>query len=686
MSFDENQHLDKDEVDLAELFRSVWSYKFSLLVFIVLSVPITIIYSTTIQPTYRAETVFEKPSKENTQSNTSLLKGSEGLGFMSLLSAGFGGASDSFLSEIRSESFLKTVIINNPEINNQMIQRHCPLPSEEIPRFSVRALLIALGISENRAPSESQKESLLVKCVNEMLEIEFDSYGSSKSSAYKLFIESGEPNFSANLANQIVEKYFVRHEKLMAQDFQNVKKYLSKVITEAQLEFTEANKLMQNFKIKHTLLMNLQPLSSLNSSMTIFGDDGISIPASPFASELNKGIANLSQLEKSLSQVKQARLNLLSLKEEDPKKIKAFIESIEAQSMLSRAFVTAISKINNFSANTKEISQEIKTIVSRELIILKQQTQALAEKIGKREEQTMHLMNIENRFQDLAIDVAKKQLIFEGLKDQLKQKILTTGLANTKQPVLLTKAVPPFVQASPNKILILTIGIVISLFVGIAYILIRQISVREVHSLSQLQRISRFLNCHRIKHKQLKQMAEKPDETVIGQAFFSHARGIGKFGCIIDLSQKINTNSLASDFFRAIVGLFATDNSKILCLDTSPIKKSFSAGAQNNFASNRNDQNLKGILSKSTLTFNDEEGMISAGEVNEIKNKYSEYDKIVCVMGSEIGDLTKFKFIEQCDFYILIGRSFHFDEYTYKKFSNTVWEKENKCLGFFLID
>ena len=78
--------------------------------------------------------------------------------------------------------------------------------------------------------------------------------------------------------------------------------------------------------------------------------------------------------------------------------------------------------------------------------------------------------------------------------------------------------------------------------------------------------------------------------------------------------------------------------------------------------------------------------MISAGEVNKIKNKYSGYDKIICALGTEIGDLTKFKFVDQCDFYILIGRSFHFDEYTFKKFSNTIWEKEKKCLGFFLID
>ena len=96
------------------------------------------------------------------------------------------------------------------------------------------------------------------------------------------------------------------------------------------------------------------------------GGDGMSIPASPFAPELlNKEIANLSQLEKSLSQLRQARLNLLSLNELDQEKIKAFISSTEVQGVLSRTFITAISKINNLSATTEEINQEIKKIVKR---------------------------------------------------------------------------------------------------------------------------------------------------------------------------------------------------------------------------------------------------------------------------------------------------------------------------------
>ena len=130
----------------------------------------------------------------------------------------------------------------------------------------------------------------------------------------------------------------------------------------------------------------------------------------------------------------------------------------------------------------------------------------------------------------------------------------------------------------------------------------------------------------------------------------------------------------------------AADNSKIACLDASPSKKPFSASKQKSFEPDHGNLNLKGISGKNILCFNDEDGMIAAGEVNKIKSKYSDYDKIICALGTKVGDLTKFKFIEQCDFYILIGRSFGFDEQTYRKFSNTVWEKEKKCLGFFLID
>ena len=44
-------------------------------------------------------------------------------------------------------------------------------------------------------------------------------------------------------------------------------------------------------------------------------------------------------------------------------------------------------------------------------------------------------------------------------------------------------------------------------------------------------------------------MSERSDETVISQSFFSHTMGIGKLGCIIDLSHKTQNNSIASNCY-----------------------------------------------------------------------------------------------------------------------------------------
>lgn len=678
MSFNEKQRFDNNEIDLGQLFRTVWFHKFSLIFVFVLSVPLSVMYSNNQVPKYRAVTVFEKP-EANKQGRSSLLSNIEGLGLMSFLSSSSQEPEDNFFTEVRSKSFLKTVLFNNSKFDNQTFKKLCSLP----PYFNpLKSMLVLLGLSHNEAPSESQKIALFVKCANDMLEVKYDTHGTVTTSAYKLSITSSDPIFSANLANQIVEKYFIRHEKNRDLNFRNVKKYLSKVISDAQIELTEASELMQSFKIKHTLLMNANPFA--NSKRTNALGVDISVPPSPFAPELNKEIANLSQLEKSLNRIKLANLKLSNLKELDQLKIKELISSTEVQGVLSRTFVTVISKIDDLGSSTKKT--DIKKLVTEELRGLEKQIRALEDKIRQKEEKTVKLMNIENKYQELAIDVTKKKIIFEGLKDQLQEKILSAGLENIGEPILLTKAVPPYSSISPNKKLIVILGALISVFVGIAYILIRQMFLKRVYSLSQLQNKSKFLSLYRIKHKQLELMSVRSDETEISQSFFSNIKEIGKLGCIVDLSKKTSDNLSAATFSKAVANLLAVDNKKIVCLDTFSNKKSFFANSRQKFGSDGNNINAQGDFDNSVFAFKEEDSMIRAGEVSKIKEKYAEYDKIICALCNDVGDLAKFNFIEQCDFYVLVGRSFYIDEYDFKRFSNPVWEKEKKCLGFFLID
>ena len=123
MSSNGNQQLDNDGLDLRQLFEIIWFHKFSLLIFVFLSVPLSVMVSTSLKPTYKAETVFERPRNNSIQGNTPLSGNYDGLGLLGFLSSGpVIGASGSFFSEIRSESFLKTVILNNSEFDAKKLQ------------------------------------------------------------------------------------------------------------------------------------------------------------------------------------------------------------------------------------------------------------------------------------------------------------------------------------------------------------------------------------------------------------------------------------------------------------------------------------------------------------------------------------------------------------------------------------
>ena len=156
MSFDEKRQLDNDEIGLAHLLRIFWSYKYILLFFIILSVPISLWWATTLKPTYKAEAVFEKPGQKDTKRRQSLNSGNQSSMVLSFLT-GSTVQSDSFFSEIRSESFLKTVILNNEKLDSQTLRQYCPLPSKDCSIFLVIANFFGISVLSS---SERQKKSL----------------------------------------------------------------------------------------------------------------------------------------------------------------------------------------------------------------------------------------------------------------------------------------------------------------------------------------------------------------------------------------------------------------------------------------------------------------------------------------------------------------------------------------------
>ena len=687
MDVSANEALGNDEVELGQIAKALWFNKITILLFLFMSVPLSISYTSWRVPLFQAEAMFEKPSNRNNGENT--LGATESLIFSALLGSEKSASESNHLSIIRSNSFLKSVIFNNEELDSVTLDKFCRIPFGPPPAFSFRSLLVALGLSQVNVPNEDQKVQLKIDCVRRMIEIKYDTYQSVPTNAVKILVNTKDAFFSANLANQVVKKYFLWHEENRDLKFQNIKAYLSDTISEAQYEFSQASEIMQNFVIEHALQGKINAsVNSVNSNPSAVRGIVMVAQESPFRIEMKKEIARLGQLEKSQSQFEEAKVRLSMLKEKDNKSIRNFVLSTQVQGVLSRSFISYISKIEELSFDQKDQKSDIKTSIEAELKRLEGQIRAIEKKIKQREDETLQLMNVENRYQELALDVQKKQLIFEGLKDQLNRKILETGLENLDEPVLLTKAVPPFSSSSSSKkVIVLMAGVLFTVF-GIIYVLVRQTFLKRVYTLGQLQKLSSLLPFFKIRLKDLNWKNKKPDETVLSQSVYSNTQETGALGCVIDISgNKGSDGSLASNFAASLGSLIAVDSKKVACLEPLQSKTQFLDPFQLVKTSQLGKSStIDGATSNLTFMVADDEGLIDSGEISKIKKKYANYDKVLCALGAGIGDITKFNFIQRCDFYVLIGKSAQINERDFQKFSNKVWERGKKCLGFFLID
>ncbi len=672
----EKNEVGTREIDLIEVAKLLWFNRYIFLFSFIISIFASIGYIRVTPPTFVANAVFEKPAVGNQQESSNENRSLGVLGGLLGVSSNFSSDKENLFSVIKSKSFLQTVLVDNQMLDRETLYKFCPLPTGLVPPLSIRSLLVFMGVSTNNTPDENQKVDFLVDCIKEKLTIQNDQVDDVKTSAIKVIIKSHDPHFSANLANQIVEKYFIWHEKYRDIGFRNIKNYLSDTILEAQNELNEANKLKQEFIIRHALLGDIR---------ASFENNNTKENLSPFRIEMVENIATLGQLEKSKALLKEAELKLSTLQKLNTNKIEDFMLSSQLQAALSRTFISFLSQYentpNNFSARTLSVQQSLEQELNR----LKDQIQVIDKKIKEKESKTLKLMNIESRFQALSLDLEKKRLAFESLKDQLNKKILTAGLDKIHEPLLLTTATAPLSQSSPNKKLVVLIGVLISLILGLLYSVVWQIYQKRIFSLGQVDRLSNELNSYQIKLKQLTRMKEIVSESAISKSVFSNAKNFEKLGCIVDLSKRKNRNkSLAKTFTEAFGNLLAVGGTKIVCLHNT-IDKGLSF-SKNQLDASFQTKKFNSLESKGTLVLEEEEGLIETIDLSSIKKRYADFNKILCALDCDVVDPTKFNFIEKCDFYVLIGKSFEINEFMCNKFLNKAWEREKKCLGFFLVD
>jgi len=168
-------------------------------------------------------------------------------------------------------------------------------------------------------------------------------------------------------------------------------------------------------------------------------------------------------------------------------------------------------------------------------------------------------------------------------------------------------------------------------------------------------------------------------------SFYSHLREQGKTGCIIDISNRSLMDSSISDDLTLFVGkLLAREDISLLCINNrfdQPLD-----------LRNENGENLY-IRYNPELETEKRKGKVSVkSEFNKFFNPENlpskrlidqNFDKVLVSVDNRQNELIKLNLIENCDFFLLIGRLGRFNV---SKIENYVQGTQSKkCVGFFLI-
>ena len=131
--------------------------------------------------------------------------------------------------------------------------------------------------------------------------------------------------------------------------------------------------------------------------------------------------------------------------EADINELESFIKAPKNQEILSRKFIASILEISRNNLGYKSENLLTKAVLS-EIERLNTRIASFKNNQLERAKKIDSLMEVEKIFNELELNVEKKTIIFESLKDNLNIMMIQSGLDVLENPKLLSKAVPALVQ------------------------------------------------------------------------------------------------------------------------------------------------------------------------------------------------------------------------------------------------
>jgi len=426
--------LDNDEIDLGELFRTLWAYKFLIAVVTSLGVFGAGYYALNADKEYTASAVFSIQS----EGSKGFSLGGELGGLAALAGINAGGSSGvaATLERVKRREFILEAsqalgFEGDPDFNTYDADAIDPLWKSLIKR--------AIGWQKSQQAKEAIVEQNILKNYGELV-----SVSETDGGALQLNVVNSNPEHAAKYANALMDMIAKMVDSEQEQANSDRLAYLSDILAKSLTDVEQTQEDLANFSLKNGISPE-QNLISESSNLDRLRRERQDAEAFIDAiTELRDLVAARDTTDAAFTRLRAAH---------------PVIDDVRFRRILGMS-----ETVNSWSWPSETSLDQVGSTLSNRLTRLDLE---LAELSGR-------AANTAERVEELA-DLKRKATIAEAtyrvMIEQVKAQTLSAGYKPETFKVY-QYAVPPIVPSAPKRSLIVALGLVLGLFFGAAMALV----------------------------------------------------------------------------------------------------------------------------------------------------------------------------------------------------------------------
>ena len=450
MSNVEQSQTADDEIDLKELFLSLWAYKVLIAAVSALFLVAAGLYAVNADRLYTAQSTFTL-SKEGGSSGFLGGLGGELGGFAALVGAPTGGGgTDAVIERVTSREFILEAAAELELQNDKLFNSYDPNYAEPVWKAVIKSLL---GMQTTDLDAAKVQLWNVTKSYQDLVAVDATDTG-----AISISVQHKVPERAAEIANHLVSKIIAMTSQESVADVDEKLRYLSRTLADASQDLEDAQRALQEYSLENST----QAVESFAVGSVMLDD-------------------MRTQRQRSAEQLEATIALKVTLAEGQPSK-QDYDRLAEAFPQLDQA---NFRRIMGLSEVTSAWSWPNPGVVAQVEESIRDRLAALDRDILKLEEDARRYAASAEELARFTRDFKVAEAAYTVLIEQVKSQSLVAGFKPDNSRILEIADVP-ITASEPKRNLILALGLVLGIFVGSALALVLSMRRGVYFSLSSL--------------------------------------------------------------------------------------------------------------------------------------------------------------------------------------------------------